>query len=124
MAKRTTVKWRTRPTKSDYAAAASYLSLVLTPAKARASVLRLRRAALTEYPAKDLLRAAALPLLPLGNTHVKRDEQKILDNEKLSPLLLVRLPAQGRLIVADGYHRLCAVYAVDEDSSVPCQIVG
>lgn len=123
MAKRRTVRWRSTPTKNDYVAATSYLTLVLTPARARASVQRLRRARLTEYPAKDLLRAARLPLLPVGNAHVKRDEQKILDNEKLSPLLLVRQPAQGRLIIADGYHRLCAVYAVDEDAVIPCQIV-
>jgi len=41
----------------------------------------------------------------------------------LSPLLLVRYPANGRVIIADGYHRLCAVYAFDEDVVVPCKIV-
>jgi hypothetical protein len=27
------------------------------------------------------------------------------------------------VVVADGYHRLCAVYQVDEDAWVPCKIV-
>jgi len=30
---------------------------------------------------------------------------------------------QGRVIVADGYHRLCAVYSYDEDAVIPCKIV-
>ncbi len=29
----------------------------------------------------------------------------------------------GRLIIADGYHRLCAVYKFDEDAMIPCRIV-
>lgn len=124
MAKPTTVKWRDKPAKEEYAAAESYLTLIFAPTRARASVKRLRRAKPTSYTAKDLLRAAGLPLLPVGNAHVKRDEQKILNNEKLSPLLLVRNPAQGQLIIADGYHRLCAVVAVDEDAAIPCRIVG
>jgi hypothetical protein len=27
------------------------------------------------------------------------------------------------LIIADGYHRLCAVYKFDEDAVIPCKIV-
>ena len=40
----------------------------------------------------------------------------------MSPLLLVRDSANGRLIIADGYHRMCAVYSFDEDAVVPCKI--
>jgi len=43
--------------------------------------------------------------------------------EKLSPLLLVRASAEGKVVVADGYHRLCAVYGFDEDALIPCKIV-
>jgi hypothetical protein len=41
----------------------------------------------------------------------------------LSPLLLVRDPRTSRVIIADGYHRLCAVYALDEDAVIPCKII-
>jgi hypothetical protein len=27
------------------------------------------------------------------------------------------------VIIADGYHRLCAVYSIDEDAVIPCKIV-
>jgi hypothetical protein len=37
--------------------------------------------------------------------------------------LLYREKATGRLIIADGYHRLCAVYGFDEDAVIPCKIV-
>jgi hypothetical protein len=47
---------------------------------------------------------------------------KILAGKKLSPLLLVRSSKTSRLIVADGYHRLCAAYGFDEDALIPCKI--
>ena len=28
-----------------------------------------------------------------------------------------------KLVIADGYHRMCAVYLFDEDTRVPCKIV-
>jgi hypothetical protein len=41
----------------------------------------------------------------------------------LSPLLLVRDEACGKVVIADGYHRLCSVYLFDEDAWIPCKIV-
>ena len=41
---------------------------------------------------------------------------------KLSPLLLIRNPNQGPVVIADGYHRLCAIYSFDEDAVIPCKI--
>jgi hypothetical protein len=43
--------------------------------------------------------------------------------EKLSPLLLYRGQRNGKLVIADGYHRLCAVYHFDEDAMIPCKII-
>jgi hypothetical protein len=37
--------------------------------------------------------------------------------------LLCRDVEHGKVIIADGYHRLCAVYTFDEDAMIPCQIV-
>ena len=49
--------------------------------------------------------------------------KKIHSGKPLSPLLLVRLPELGKVMVADGYHRLCAVYTLDEDAIILCKIV-
>jgi disulfide oxidoreductase YuzD len=53
----------------------------------------------------------------------EKDLKKIREGTKLSPLLLVRDRNHAKLIIADGYHRLCAVYSVDEDAMIPCKIV-
>jgi hypothetical protein len=77
----------------------------------------------SEFQAKDIFRASRLSLLGVSNSHVEKDRQKIQAGEPLSPLLLVRDPENARVIIADGYHRLCAVYAHDEDAIIPCKIV-
>jgi disulfide oxidoreductase YuzD len=78
---------------------------------------------MTAFPAKDIFRASGLSLLGVSNSHVEKDRAEIARNEKLSPLLLFREKISGKLIIADGYHRLCAVYKFDEDAMIPCKIV-
>ena len=75
------------------------------------------------FKAKDIFRASRLSLLGVSNTHVEKDRQKVKDGKALSPILLVRDTKLGKLIIADGYHRLCAVYSLSEDESIPCKIV-
>jgi len=65
-----------------------------------------------------------LSLLGVSNSHVEKDRAKIIRHEKLSPLLLFRDKIGDKLVIADGYHRLCAVYSFDEDAMIPCKIVG
>jgi hypothetical protein len=54
---------------------------------------------------------------------VEKDRARIILGEELSPLLLFRDKNCGKLTIADGYHRLCAVYTFDEDAMIPCKIV-
>jgi hypothetical protein len=117
--------WKEASDDHDYPAAADYLSLVLPRKKASQLVRRLRAAPLEHRKAKDLLRASALPELPPDNVHVAKDLAKVRKGELLSPVLLLR----GRLVVgipmtvADGYHRICASYHLNEDADIPCRIV-
>ena len=117
------VTWLSTPEDHDYPAAGSYLRLHYDDKTTSQIVSKMRRAKMAEFKAKDIFRASGLPLLPLSNSHVKRDEKKIIAGHELSPLLLYRDVAHGRVIIADGYHRLCAVYAFDEDAMIPCKIV-
>ena len=78
---------------------------------------------MSAFKAKDIFRASGLSLLGVSNAHVEKDRRKIESGRELSPLLLVRDEANGKVVVADGYHRLCAVYSFDEDAVVPCKIV-
>jgi disulfide oxidoreductase YuzD len=84
---------------------------------------RLKKAGVSKFKAKDIFRASGLSLLGVSNHHVERDRAKILQREKLSPLLLVRDTERSKLVIADGYHRLCSVYQFDEDAWIPCKIV-
>ena len=117
------IKWRDKPQTQDYAAAASYLTLTMNPSAATAIAIELEQAEITDFAAKDIFRASGLPLLESSNSHVKKDFARITAGEKLSPLLLYRDKIRATLIIADGYHRLCAVYQFDEDAMIPCRIV-
>ena len=117
------IKWLDKPQKHDYPAAASYLRLTLDHAAAEAAAEQLKKAEMTAFAAKDIFRASGLSLLGVSNSHVEKDSARIARGEKLSPVLLYRNQTNGRLIIADGYHRLCAVYKVDEDAMIPCKIV-
>lgn len=117
--------WNDAPDDHDYPAAADYLSLLMPQKEADQLVRRLRAEPLVRRKAKDLLRASALPILPLDNIHVAKDLAKVKKGELLSPVLLVRgrLDVLVPLTVADGYHRICASYHLDENADIPCRIV-
>ena len=123
MAQEGTMQWRSEPADHDYPAAESYLCLLYDEAIAKQYVATLRHAPVSAFKAKDIFRASGLSLLGISNTHVAQDQQKIREGHALSPLLLLRDTAHGTVIIADGYHRLCAVYAYDEDAVIPCKIV-
>ena len=117
------IQWLAKPEEHDYPAAQSYLSLMYDESTAKSLAGKLRRAPLSHFKAKDIFRASGLSLLGVSNGHVKNDRKKIAAGTSVSPLLLVRAPADGKVIIADGYHRLCAAYSYDEDTLVPCKIV-
>lgn len=117
------IKWSSKPADHDYPAALSYLSLLYDEKVTAGLVKKLRQAKVSEFKAKDIFRASGLSLLGISNFHVKADQRKIREGREVSPLLLVRDSANGKVVIADGYHRLCAVYSFDEDAVIPCQIV-
>ena len=117
------IKWLSVPEEHDYSASFSYLSLIFTEVEVNKYVDQLKKATTIQFKAKDIFRASALSLLGISNKHIKRDLKKINNGESLSPLFLVRNTHNQKLIIADGYHRMCAVYSLDEDAIIPCKIV-
>lgn len=115
------IKWLTEPEEHDYPAAVEYLRLTLTDEVALYLGEKLREEKVVTFKAKDIFRASELSLLGISNSHVKKDLKKIKKGKKISPLLLVRL--NDKLIIADGYHRLCALYQLSEDVVIHCKIV-
>jgi len=123
MANATEIKWLAEPEDHDYPAAGSYLCLLYDESVATKYVDQLRNAPMSKFKAKDIFRASGLSLMGVSDSHVEHDREKVAAGQSLSPLLLVRAANIQRVIIADGYHRMCAVYSFDEDALIPCKIV-
>ena len=119
----TKIIWKDVPDEHDYPAAFNYLNLIYSDTVCDNIVNRLMDTDMTEFKSKDIFRASGLTLLTKTNFHVKGNINKIKDNKEMTPILLVRDSDIGKVVIADGYHRLCAVYAVSEDEVIPCKIV-
>ena len=123
MGKKLKGRWLDEPNEDDYAAAESFLNLIYDEQSSAGLIKKVKKAEVLQFEAKDIFRASGLPLLGINNSHVKADQKRLVAGKKLSPLLLVRQASSGKVIIADGYHRLCAAYSLDEDASIPCKII-
>lgn len=117
------IKWLALPEQHDYSAALDFLCLLYKKKDAFEIVSQLKTAPISNFKSKDIFRASELSLLSSKNSYVKRDIDKIKAGIKMSPILLFRDSVNGKVIIADGYHRLCAVYSFNEDAILPCKIV-
>jgi hypothetical protein len=123
MKKESDIKWLAQPEAHNYPAALSYLGLIYDSKKCAQFIKSLKAARVAEFKAKDVFRASGLSLLGVSNSHVEKDRKKIKKGIALSPILLVRDAVNGKVIIADGYHRMCAVYSFHEDAMIRCKIV-
>jgi hypothetical protein len=119
------IVWLEEPEHHDYPAAEEYLSLLFCKTDLKRVIKALRKADVEHFYAKDIFRAADI-LHPLGgeNYHVKHNLEKIRLKKAMSPILLVKDSFRRHVIIADGFHRLCAVYLHSEDEKVPCKLVN
>jgi hypothetical protein len=117
------IHWLTEVEEHDYPAAESYLRILYTDDKITEIISMLRDTTIITFKAKDIFRASQLSLLGVSNSHVEKDRKKIRKGASLSPLLLVRDEINAKVIIADGYHRLCAIYGFNEDELIHCKIV-
>jgi len=117
------IGWLNEVEEHDYPAAESYLNIIYPTTQVKDVVKKLRVAPVVEFKAKDVFRASGLSLLGVSNSHVAKDIKKIKKGKALSPLLLVRDTAIGKVVIADGYHRMCAIYKFNEDALIRCKIV-
>jgi hypothetical protein len=117
---RSPIAWLDDVAEHDYDAAHNYLSLKFDEERASDIVRRMKKAKLTSRRANDILRATGLPPLPLTDPGVRRDLLKLLNGEKLSPVLVCDQKAGAD--IADGYHRVSLAYNIDPFLSVPLRL--
>src|SRR5260221_8426462 len=78
-------------------------------------------------PTCDTSRASGTTIRPIRSTRSTSEHSttgaRRLErcSGKLSPVLLV---VGKPLIIADGYHRVCALHALSEDLDIPCRLVS
>jgi hypothetical protein len=114
------IKWLKDVADHDYNAAYNYLSLKFDEKRAGEIIDRLKKAELTSRRANDILRATGLQPLPLTDPGVQRDLLKLLNGEKLSPVLVCdQKPGAD---IADGYHRVSLAYCIDPFMTVPLRL--
>ena len=123
MVKQIEIKWLSEPEGKDYPAAESYLSLLYDEKTVKFIVSKLITGPVSQFKSKDIFRASRLSLLGVSNSHIEKDRKKIEAGKPLSPILLVRDESNGKVVIADGYHRMCAVYSFNEDELIHCKIV-
>lgn len=123
MPKKISIEWLSEPEAHDYPSAASYLRLLFEESEVDALVEALRKAPISTFKSRDIFRASALPLLGMSNSKVQKNRRKLQNGDAMSPILLVRTGKGNKVIIADGYHRVCSVYGFDQDAVIPCKIV-
>ncbi|HZV12056.1 MAG TPA: hypothetical protein VFA55_02490 [Candidatus Kapabacteria bacterium] len=117
------ILWEKEAAERNIRAADEYLHLTFSKADAdmAADKFRKHKDSIEYFKAKDILRASELKLLPATDEEVAEKLKKVKAGEPINPALLVR--DKHKLYIADGYHRVCAAYHIDEASDVACILV-
>ena len=118
------IAWLDDAPGKDYDSASHFLELVDNREHIDQLIARLRTAPVVEYKAIDLLRAAQLVVPKQDDLPTREQLAQIRNGEPLAPVLLVRVEALNKVIVADGFHRICAAYRTDPDVKVHCKLAG
>lgn len=118
------VQWLDDAVDDDYTAAAHYLSLLDSQKNVDKVVAEMREAPITEFKATDLLRAAQLTVPKSDDRPTREQIKKIKNGERISPVLLMRVPELKKVVIADGFHRVCAAYRRDPDVILQCKLAG
>lgn len=114
------IRWLDDVQKHDYAAAEAYLSLKLDKTAVGKTITRLRKAPLTTRRANDILRAAGVSPAPLDDPGVMKDLIKVIEGERLSPVLVIY--TDNGADIADGFHRVSLVYRIDPYQEIPLKL--
>jgi hypothetical protein len=116
------IKWLADVADHDFDSAFNYLSIKYDDATAKKLVRKLRDTKVISRRSNDILRACGLTPLAISDPGVRRDLDKVIAGEKLSPVLVESLDAGAD--IADGYHRVSLAYNLDPFAEIPLRLAG
>ena len=111
------INWLHHAKDSNFEAALSYLTLACGEKMALMLVNKLKKETVKYFAAKDILRAAVLKALSSNIEHVRKNIEKMKNNDEIGPVMLCRFEDKP-LIIADGMHRISASWHLGEDNMV------
>ena len=113
------IHWSATLQERQVIGALNFLRLLLSEKEVKKAGKQLRRKfTITFHAAKDIIRASQSQMVADSDDNLKEQLRKIKVGESISPIVLLRL--ERRVIVADGFHRLCAGYKIDEKQKIAC----
>ena len=116
--KKKAIKWYGVLKPEHIDAAIDYLSLFFD--KARLKVIKKKitenQKNLISYKAKDILRASGFAPLSPNDSEIVDQLKRIRNGLPLHPIILVTV--NSKLYIADGFHRVCACYSLDDATEV------
>lgn len=101
----------------DFVAAQSFLGLLFPDTSATEIANQFIDIEVTIKNATDILRAAGYPVPKEHEV-----ENWLNEDETLSPVLLART-LERRLLIVDGYERLCESFELTKDREVPVRLI-
>jgi hypothetical protein len=117
------IKWLKKPQPGNYSDAFSFLGLIYDGNKIVEFMKMFKSASISEFKARDIIRAANITDITNTNLLIEEDRKKIKKEVALSPVLLLRDSVNARVIIAEGYYRIAAAYSIDENAVIPCKII-
>ena len=122
---RNEIKWLESSSDLSYSSAESYLSLLFDPIQVESIIENLKKASISEFKVRDILRASKLPIFGISKDKINDNLDKIESKEELAPILLIRDPRRRDLIIADGYHIVCSIFSLGhEEMLIKCKIIS
>jgi len=116
------ITWADKADKSDLAGAYGYLTLQYNDKVAEEIVELLGNNEIVTHRACDILRACDLSPLPIGNIDVIKYLRKFLAGDTIGPALILSTADTAEL--ADGLHRISALYYLDVEADVACVVAS
>lgn len=84
MEQKVAINWLPEPADDTYQAAKIFLELMFKPKKARRWVKRLKKADISNYAAKDILRASGTPMAAIKAFDWEKQQEQIAKGDALS----------------------------------------